>query len=57
MGKMLDSIRSYKRCLDGRRLRAVANARVQRVVNSGTQRRDELKKLYEEFCRNKSVDL
>ena len=57
MGKLSDSLRSYKRRLDGRRLRAVATERVQRALRAGTPRNQELEKLYEEFCRNKSVDL
>ena len=55
VGKITDSER--KRVLDERRWRAVAPPRLRNALRSGSHRRVELDKLYDEFCRNKSVDL
>jgi len=57
VGKLTDRINNYKRRLAGRRLRAVADARLERALRAGGHREQELQKLYDEFCRNKSVDL
>jgi hypothetical protein len=57
VGKVTDSERGHKRVLDERRSRPIAVSRLQQSSRPGAQRRQELDKLYDEFRRNKSVDL
>ena len=46
-----------KRTPDTRRVRGKTTTRLQRALHTGPRRTQELEKLYEEFRRNKSVDL
>ncbi|MDH3712620.1 MAG: hypothetical protein OET44_02095 [Gammaproteobacteria bacterium] len=57
VGKVTDSERNHKHVLEERRWRAGVELRLRRALRPDAHRSQELDKLYEEFRRNKSVDL